>query len=88
MDQPEHCRKVCNALDWCVPPAGSSAEGQGGQCASGMPGNQGLLVLTMLPVGIVVVHFICQLVGPQVPRYLVEHYSGVSVRVVLDELCI
>lgn len=30
--------------------------------------------------GIVMVNFMCQPDGPQVPRHLIKHYSGLSVR--------
>ena len=38
--------------------------------------------------GMEMVHFICQLVEPQAPRYLVKHYPDVSMRVVLGEISI
>ena len=38
--------------------------------------------------GIARVPLICQLVWLQLPRYLVRRYSGVSVRVVLDEISV
>ena len=38
--------------------------------------------------GMEMVHFICQLLEPRAPRYLVKHYSNVSMRVVLGEISI
>ena len=38
--------------------------------------------------GMEMVHFICQLVEPQAPRYLVKHYPDVSMRVVLGEISV